>query len=396
MTGHTPVNGTVDFNLHGLAGVRLLDAWAEDVEAVARQLGPIRVPPQEPLSRAPEITIRFADKEQLAPGRKTDFVELGRTAFEASKDTSFAADAGRFWVLRGKHKTPARVHIPLHEIGGSCEIVCQHGVAAVPYLIPILNLTVLANGALPLHAGAFIYEGSGSLVTGWSKGGKTEALLGFMARGATYVADEWTYLYDGGRCMSGIPEPVRVWDWHLQELPEYRDRLSRGQRLRLSTLSTMQRALGWLAPQDGEERRTVGPLAQLHRVKPLVKKQQGVNVPPRRLFGEGRWASSASVDRVFFVVSSEAPEIQVRPVDPLAVAQRMVFSLQEEQRHLMSLYRQFRFAFPQAANELIECSQQIQTTRLQEMLAGKETYAVTHPYPVPIEAMVAAMERVIR
>lgn len=396
MNGETSMNRFVDFDLRGLAGVRLVDALPEDVRAVARQLGPIRLPPQETLARAPEITIRFVSAEQLAGGPPPDYVELARTAFQRLDDTGETLDSGRFWLLRGKHKTPARVQIPLDKVGGRCEILCQHGIAAVPFLIPILNLTVLANGALPLHAGAFIYRDSGTLVTGWSKGGKTEALLGFMARGATYVADEWTYLYDGGRCMTGIPEPVRIWDWHLREMPQYRQRLSRKQRLRLTALSSVQRGLKWLAPSGDKNGAASGPLAQLHRVIPVVKKQQGVNVTPQRLFGNERWASSASVDRVFFVLSSEAPEIRVRALDPQEVAQRMVFSLQEEQRHLLSLYRQFRFAFPEAANEWIDCSQQIQAARLQEMLAGKETYLVTHPYPVPIEGMVAAMERVFR
>ena len=373
-SGSNGAQGTVDFNLHGLVGIRLLDAEAADVAAVSRQLGPIR----GSLQRAPEIVIRFVDQMDTPALR---YAELKRSAFSSEQ----------FFVLRSKYKAPARVQLPLDQVGGPCEIVCEHGLPAVPFLIPIVNLTALANGALPIHAGAFIYEGAGTLVTGWSKGGKTEALMGFMARGATYIADEWTYLHDGGRQMSGIPEPIRVWDWHLREMPSYRSRLRRRERLRLATLGTLMRALDWATPHGNGG----GPLPMLHRVKPLLKKQQGANIPPQRFFGEQRCASSAAVDRLFFVVSSESPEIEVAPIDPLEVAERMVFSLQEEQRQFLSLYRQFRFAFPDAANELIESSPHLQARRLQEMLAGKEAYVVTHPYPVPIKEMVTAMERVI-
>lgn len=378
-------NGTmrhaVDFDLHGLVAVRLLNAREDDVRAVARQLGPIRVPPDAQPARSPQIVVRFVEREQLEAMGHAHIISLGQTAYIRD------GDERHFFVLRGKHKTPARVRIPVDKIGDQCEIVCQHGISAVPYLIPILNLTVLANGALPLHAGAFVYNDLGVLVTGWSKGGKTEALLGFMARGASYVADEWTYLFEDGHCMAGIPEPLRVWEWHLREAPVYRQRLTSRQRLRLTTLGLADRVLQRLAPDNGR-----GPLAQLHRVRAVVAKQQGANVTPSRLFGEDHWTPQTALDRIFFVESSEAPQVTVQEVAAEIVARRMLYSLQEEQRHLLALYRQFRFAFPEAPNTFIEQSQQIQAERLQRMLAGKESYIVRHPYPVPIEEMVTRME----
>src|SRR5918997_82180 len=72
-------------------------------------------------------------------------------------------------------------------------------------VIRFVNLTALAKGALPLHAAAFTYRGTGVVVTGWAKGGKTETLLGFMAAGAEYVGDEWVYLDANGRHVHGIP-----------------------------------------------------------------------------------------------------------------------------------------------------------------------------------------------
>ena len=81
------------------------------------------------------------------------------------------------------------------------------GLPAIPLLVPIVNLTALANGALPLHASAFVHRGTGVVATGWSKGGKTEALLAFSANGARYVGDEWVYVAADGSRVSGIPSP---------------------------------------------------------------------------------------------------------------------------------------------------------------------------------------------
>src|SRR5215813_6147866 len=220
--GHGPAH--VDFDLHGLAGIRLIDASPHEVAAVVRQLGPI----QRPLEREPDITIRFV--ERLATSSRVRYLGVDEAAF--------TDDA--FLVLRSKHKARARVQIPFEQIGGRCEIVCERGLPAVPLLIPILNLTVLNKGALPLHASAFNYRGAGVLTTGWSKGGKTETLLAFMSRGAEYIGDEWVYITDDGARMYGIPEPIRVWDWHLQDLPQYRALVGRSDRARLGAIKLVQ------------------------------------------------------------------------------------------------------------------------------------------------------------
>ena len=109
----------------------------------------------------------------------------------------------------------------------------ERGLQAVPLLIPIVNFAALSKGVIPLHASAFAYNDVGILVTGWAKGGKTETLLAFTSKGAEYIGDEWVYLSKDGRYMYGIPEPIRVWDWHLRYLPEYRSLLKGSDRARL-------------------------------------------------------------------------------------------------------------------------------------------------------------------
>ena len=51
-------NAFVDFDHHGLAGERLVDAASSDAAAVGRQLGPL----PRTLDREPDITIRFVDR----------------------------------------------------------------------------------------------------------------------------------------------------------------------------------------------------------------------------------------------------------------------------------------------------------------------------------------------
>jgi len=231
----SPGLGEVDFDVHGLAGIRLIGASPADAASVRRQLGPL----EGALHRDPDIVIRFVDR--LKTSSCVRFLGL--------HEAGFTDDA--FLILRSKHKSSAKVAVDFTEIGGQTRIVCERGLRAVPLLIPILNLSLLARGVLPLHASAFVHEGTGVVATGWSKGGKTEALLAFAARGAQYVGDEWVYVSRDGTHVSGIPEPIRIWHWQLDQLPEYAALISKREHARLRAIELLQRRDGALRRAGG-------------------------------------------------------------------------------------------------------------------------------------------------
>jgi hypothetical protein len=374
--GHSPQS--IDYDLHGLAGIRLINPSASDAAAVVRQLGPI----QKPLSREPDIIIRFVDRlPSTSPVR-----------YLGLNDAGFTDDA--FLVLRSKYGAHAKVQIAFEQIGKQCEIVCETGLPAVPLLIPILNLTVLSQGAIPLHASAFTYNGTGVLTTGWSKGGKTETLLSFMSRGAEYIGDEWVYISRDGQHIYGIPEPIRVWEWHLQELPQYRLLLGRGDRTRLRALQFLAQ-LADRAVSSAALRR--GALARvLHRLLPIVKRQLFVDMRPQKLFGQRSCTLAGTLQKVLFVASHETSDITVQQIDPQEIADRMIFSLQYERQNFMSYYLKFRFAFPEIRNEFIEQAEQLQREILTRVLADKQAYAVYHPYPVSLPALFDAINPLCR
>jgi hypothetical protein len=353
-----------DYALHGLVGVRLLNASPSDAAAVARQLGPL----PSSLDREPDIVIRFVDRLTIS----------SRVRYLGLDEAGFTDDA--FLVLRSRHKAPARVQIPFERIGNKCEIVCESGLPAVPLLIPVVNLTVLAKGAIPLHASAFSYNGTGVLVTGWSKGGKTETLLAFMARGARYIGDEWVYISGDGHRMFGIPEPLRLWSWHFDDVPQYRRRVSLRDRVRLRAIESA-RLLSRVVPNS----------KLVRRVRAILKRQAFVDLHPEDLFSRQLGTLAGNVDKVLFAVSHDTPDVLVQAVDPEEVARRMVFSLQHERLDFMSYYLKFRFAFPAAANELIERAETLEREGLTRALAGKDTFCVSHPYPVSLDALFQAV-----
>jgi len=353
-----------DFDLHGIVGIRLINAGPGDMAAVKRQLGPI----QSTLTRDPDIVIRFVDRIELS----------SPVHYIGVEDAGFTDDA--FLILRGKQQARVKVQIPFDQIGSrQCEIVCEGGVPAVPLLIAIINLTALSKGVLPLHASALLYNDKGILITGWSKGGKTETLLAFAANGAQYVGDEWIYFSTDGQRMYGIPEPTRVWYWHVREMARHKAMVNRKDLLRLQTLDLLAKVLERL--ESSPLGRRAGYLQVLKRFTALVKRQLYVQIPPEKLFGQKADGIEARLEKIFFMVSRDKPDLIVQRIDSKEIAERMVFSLQEEQRDFMSYYFKYRFAFPECSNSLIDQVEEIQRKLALNALAGKEAYAIYHPYP---------------
>lgn len=366
------MNDVIDYDLHGILGIRLVGATPYEEKVVSDQLGLHRAS----LSRQPDITIQFRERLHLSSPIRL----LGLN------DAGFSDDV--FLLLQGKQKFPIRVQIPFDQIGCSCEIICERGLTAVPLLIPIINLTMLGKGYLPLHASAFIYNGQGCLITGWAKGGKSETLLAFMNRGAAYVGDEWVYISPDGRRMFGIPEPIRVWQWHLDYLPEYQTNLDRKTQAKMKALDWATKAMSH-SRLNGQNNTLV---KMAHRVRPLLRKQQYTHLPPLEAFGKAKCQLTGPLDKVFFVISHDSADTAVRPIMAEEISSRMVFSLQDEQRNLQDYYHKFRFAFPECRNDLLENSAEHQRKLLKKALAGKESYVVFHPYPVPIPEMYEMIE----
>jgi hypothetical protein len=368
MTEATQMTGHCDFDLHGVVGLRVLDATDRDLESVRRQLG---LPPVT-LTREPDVTVRFVDR-----------VSTGPLTYVGLDETGFNEDG--FVVLKGNGGRPDRAMVPFDAIGDRPEVRCERGASAVPHLLAILNLTALAKGILPLHATAFTLHGQGVLVTGWSKGGKTETLLAAAAHGAHYVGDEWVFLTSDGT-MWGLPERIRLWSWQLDQFPEILSARSRGDRRRLRVwraMATSARAAARLSSRAPFE----GAAELARKTVPVLERQSYVRVPPADLVGRGRVALTGRLDAVVLVMSSSAEAITTRQAAPLEVSGRMAASLAEERAPFMAHYRQFRFAFPGRSSDLVERSEALEARLLADLFDRRPAAVVTHPHPCDIEAL---------
>ena len=365
----------VDFDLHGVVGIRVLHATPADVATVRRQLGPL----ESPLERPPDITVRFVDR-----------IDDDRPLTYATWPEG-ASTGDDFYLLRGRDGRAARTSLPFCDVGARCDIVCERRAGLVPHLLAVVNLTALAAGVLPLHASAFVHRGVGVMATGWAKGGKTETLLAFAARGASYVGDEWVYLLPDGT-MRGVPEPIRLWHWHVEQITDLAAGLGAGARARLAALPAAAR----LAAGTARRLPAAGLLSSvLRRAEPVVRRQAYVHVTPERLFGSSAVVLCGRLDVVLLLVSGDQPEVTVTPVSGAEVASRMLASLEEERAPFMAAYRQYRFAFPDRRSPVVEQAAELERVLLDRVLGGRTAHQVTHPYPVRLRDLVGPVESVL-
>lgn len=359
------------FDVHGLAAVALVDATQDDAAAVGRQLGGS----PRPLDRPADLTLRYVERLEL-PGLRS----IGREGAGVAGD--------RFVVLAGRGGRSVRVVLPLDDVGRGAELVLQHGTGPVPFLVALVNLVVSGNGGVALHASAFEWNDIGVVTTGWSKGGKTELLLGALDRGARFVADEWAYLDPGGSVVGGLLEPVRIWSWHVDAAPGYGAHIGRATRARMSAATATMRRLEAVGRGDG----AVGLAAR--KLAPLLDRQQGTDVRVADLVGDPNPVGPFD-HLVLTVAGSEGPP-RVVAVDPLEVADRAAWSLDHERRQLLDLHRVFCAAFPDRVNELLVDARERERDRLRLLFAPKPALRIDHPYPVPIaestEVLLTALE----
>lgn len=200
------------------------------------------------------------------------------------------------------------------------------------------------------------------------------------------MGDEWVYVSEDARDVFGIPEPIRVWDWHLRSAPAYRRKLTARERVRLRALAFARSATRLLPAGDGFRSRS----------EALLSRQIGLDVAPDRLFGPDAVALRGRFDVLFLAASHDADEIRIDPIDPLEVGWRMAFSLQHERRQLHAAYQKFRFAFPWSASAALERVDEMERKLLRRAFAGKPAFLVRHPYPVPVDALAEAMQKYCR
>jgi hypothetical protein len=356
----------IDYDVQGLLSVRLISPSPSLARVAARQLNPLQ---PATLSHDPDISIsHFTVGPQLVRGYR-----LG----DAGDSQQCRFDESEFSLVIGD----SEVSIPFDSVGQSCAIRCTRNSNMrrlfIDYVRPALHMSLLAKGALALHSAAVSYKGKGILLAGWAESGKTEAMLGFLQAGATFVSDKWTIVDGKGPSIRHFPTPITVRNWMIDLVPGLSDRLNTTERLRA-------RAAG----VAGSLLATTGRVPGLREAKGLADLGGRVSVTPSQLFGDtheerSRWgmSSSAPLESLFLLMTTAEEKITVQPAETAEVARRLADCAAYERRAFLGLYQRFRYALPGRRNPLLEESTDREAETLTKALASKQVYKVDVPFP---------------
>src|SRR5215467_100108 len=352
--------GRIDFDIHDVVRIRLIDPSPEDLEAASNLFGR---PSRRALSD-PDVTVRFVENLSVRGIR-----------FLGSEQHGFT-DEGFFLLQEGTRQVKAR--IPFDQIGGPCEIVCKSHHGSLPLLLPIVSLAALKRECVPVHASAVVYNGVGILMAGWAHCGKTAALLRFASKGAEFVGEEWVLLNGNSQRMHGLVRPFELSYRHVANLPQVSNSVSLSKRWAfhgVGILNGLRRII------FGERPRNSPVFQGLRRATAAIEDRLRPAIEPSAIFGDRIRFGGTPADKIFLFVSHEDHRIDVEPIAPFEMARRLTFLVQHELTPLLRHYGAYRFAFPSQKNDLIENAAEYSLEILARALHGKETCLVRLPYP---------------
>jgi hypothetical protein len=366
---------SIDFNVHNLFKIRLNDPAPEAIRALKNQLG---VRPSS-FDGEPDLTVSYVD------GFKTPMVHLVMGSAGFTEDD--------FYIVSNSGHKKGRVQFPFVVLGQPCKITCESGVAEIPLLNLMINLRMLEKGLVPVHASAFVFNGTGVVVNSWPKGGKTSTLFSFLKHGAQFISDDWLFI-DSDSAVYGLMQPIKLSDWQLNQLPTYKPKVSRGKQLAIQTIRWLDTVVQ--ATSDSLPARSFPAKVFYNGLRRLSNSQRHVNLMPEDLFGAGWIAPAANFHVLLLTLSHERPDVVVTPLPTEIAIERLLAALRREWIEWEEYYSQYLYAFPHRRSIPMDTSYRKQREFLEHILADKHIFAVSHPHPVALDKLYQAIAQIFK
>lgn len=350
------------FTLGSSLSIMLVNAQERDIRTLKEFLP---IVPVEGEAQA-DLVIRYVD--QLSPEEMNN---LGINQFGYT-DTDF--------YILNRYSGKAEAQISFGEIGTGFEIVCQRGVSKIPLLEELLKIIFLKKGVLSLHATAIQWQGEGTIMLGWARGGKTSALLALTNAGAKFAADDWV-LYDlNSEQVFGFPAALSVSASHFQQIPDLSKKKSFSHRVYLRAV----KASIFLV-------KFVGLVVRKQVLKKLLQKLEEklrIDLLPAQIFDEDEIVASVLPDKFILLTNHNSDSIYIEDVSLDDLVEMAYYSNQFDRLRLYQAFLAYQYAFPNQSSSFFEDIEALEKQLLKEAFENKKLYRVVHPYPVPVKMFV--------
>jgi hypothetical protein len=127
-----------------------------------------------------------------------------------------------------------------------------------------------------------------------------------------------------------------------------------------------------------------------------LEERRKLRISPSQLFGEANCLNEARLDAFVFCLAYGEEHVEVRELSSSEAIPRVLMSLEYERKRLNAYYLQFRSAFPDRWNPLLEQASALEEQRLRRALNGKPIYLVRHPHQARPNVLAAALQPLIR
>jgi hypothetical protein len=235
---------------------------------------------------------------------------------------------------------------------------------------------------LPLHAAAFEHQQQNIVVSGWPQGGKTSLLLAFIRHDAQYISDDWLYLNSEQQIL-GIPLPVTLRSWQIEQLPQIRANLSFRKQLRLQTIKHSRSLVD--AVTQPIFPRSFTKLTE--KVSSLLDARSHVTILPEELFGADLSITGSRIDKILLPISCDSPEIYVEVVSSEEGLAHLHQIQMYEWQPLLNAYHAYSIAVPEKHNTFLERLSEHLRELIYLRLRDVPVYRVYHPHPVDLDAL---------
>jgi hypothetical protein len=353
---------SVGLELHGHIRLDLHGASQDDVQSVMLATGACR----NASDGQPDVEVRFTKSAPDVVWR-----HLGQ------RDAYYAE--GQFALGCDHFKSPVPMVLPAAAGPEPFRVTYPSGGGRrLPWLRSMINGKCVDKQLLGVHAAAFTFEDRGCLVCGWPRGGKTGTLLAFLLHGAQYLAAEWVYVSHQGRTMQGVPEHIRLRDWHLRQGGTSLKLVGWGGRMRLigrrwaaNGTAGISRVLGAFLPGD----------KSLRKLAAGIDRHRYVDRPAADWLGQQLQPRTAPLDTILLVGTHDARDIQVTRLGTEEAKRRLIVLQDEDQEDLTWAYRRWAYAMSDPSAWLADFEEK-RSVLLDQLIEGKAVYAVDHPEEV--------------